>query len=97
MQKFAAMNVPEAKLIKHENHQDEILGESGNELLVTCPSGSNNVIFREITAPPATPESLNDMESSLKEAGPMWCSEHGCKNKGYWPSVAKVHVVISIK
>jgi hypothetical protein len=65
--KFSAYNIPEAKLVPHENHQDEILGESGNELLVSCPVNSTNVIWRTIEAPPATPESLTLEEAKKKD------------------------------
>lgn len=91
MAKFAAMNVPEAKLVPHEGHKDEVLAESGMELLVSCPSGSNNVVWRKIEAPPATPESLNPDVASLKEAAGcdqcdatmingVFCHETGCPN-----------------
>jgi hypothetical protein len=66
--KFAAMNVPEAKLVDHEGHKDEVLAESGHELLVTCPANSVNVEWRTIEAPPATPESLNPDVTSAKKA-----------------------------
>jgi len=65
MQKFATMDVPEANLIDHEGHKDEVLADNGGkEILVICPAGSVNVEWRTIEAPPATPESLNDIEAA---------------------------------
>jgi hypothetical protein len=58
--KFAAMDVPEAHLIDHDGHKDEVLADNGGkEILVTCPANSVNVEWRTVEAPPATPESLN--------------------------------------
>ena len=72
MQKFALMNVPEAHLIDHDGHKDEVLAESGHELLVTCPANSVNVEWRTIEAPPATPESLNEIEGKIKQTRREW-------------------------
>lgn len=67
--KFAAMEVPEANLIDHAGHKDEVLADNGGkEILATCPANSANVIWRTIEAPPATPESLNPDVASLKQA-----------------------------
>jgi hypothetical protein len=62
--KFAAFGDIEQKFMEHEGHKDEVFAESGNELLVACPAGSTNVTWRAIEAPPATPESLNDLEAA---------------------------------
>lgn len=67
--KFAAIDVPEAHLIDHEGHKDEVLADNGGrEILVTCPANSINVEWRTIEVPPATPESLNPDVASLKKA-----------------------------
>ena len=78
-------------LIPHVDHQDELLSEAGNEVLVTCPANSTNVIFRTVEQPPSTPESLNPDVASLKEArgcdqcnaamiNGVFCHETGCPN-----------------
>jgi len=90
--KVAAFDVPEANLVDHDGHKDEVLSQSGNELLVTCPANSINVIWRVVEAPPATSESLNPDVASFKEAAAcnqcemlmingVPCHETGCPNQ----------------
>jgi|SRR5579864_940975 len=82
IQKFAAFAAPETNLVPHENHQDEVLAESGHELLVSCPANSTNVIWRAVEAPPATPESLNDLESKKIVPHTKECNEANDRHVG---------------
>lgn len=74
----------ENETMKHGDHVDEVLGHRTNEKLVDCPMGSGNVKWVGLnellptTQPPATPESLNDLESSVK---PGNCWHSGCENE----------------
>ena len=68
LSKFAFVN-KEGEMRKHKDHIDNTFGHNGKEILVDCPNGSGNMTWLPmgellpITPPPATPESLNDLES----------------------------------
>lgn len=67
--KFASLT-KEGEMRKHNDHIDNTFGHNGKEILVDCPNGSGNMVWLPmgkllpINPPPATPESLNDTESS---------------------------------
>ncbi|MGH7974760.1 MAG: hypothetical protein ACREBR_04495 [bacterium] len=56
--------------IRHGDHIDDVLGSSKSAYLCECPNGSGNMVWLPmgellpIGQPPATPESLNDLESA---------------------------------
>lgn len=71
MSKFAFL-VKEGQMMQHKDHIDNTFGNNGKQVLVDCPNGSGNMVWvgmgelLPINPPPATPESLNDLESSQK-------------------------------
>jgi len=71
--KFAFV-AKQGEMRKHNDHIDNTFGHNGKEILVDCPNGSGNMVWLPINAllpieaPPATPESLNDLEGSSKQS-----------------------------
>lgn len=67
--KFAYLN-KKADPMRHGDHVDDVVGSSKSAYLTECPQGSGNMRWIQgsellpTTQPPATPESLNDLESS---------------------------------
>ncbi len=67
--KFAYLT-KKADPMRHGDHTDDVLGSSKSAYLTECPQGSGNMRWIQgsellpTAQPPATPESLNDLESA---------------------------------
>jgi hypothetical protein len=59
----------ESQPVNHNGHSDKVLGHSGSETLLDCTEGGpmwvSSAELMEGNRPPATPESLNDLESEV--------------------------------
>jgi len=106
-----AFLIKEGQMMRHKDHIDNTFGHNSKEILVDCPNGSGNMLWLpigellSINPPPATPESLNDLES-VKEKGfsevvrpqpgdHMQCSGCGKSFKNY--DELKVHDKVCLK